>query len=114
MIDGGVMPRVTYIEHDGTRHRVEVPVGLSLMRGAIDNHVPGIDADCGGQCACATCHVYVEPAWFDKVGAPIIGSQEESMLSFAAVAEFNSRLACQIAMREEFDGLTVRMPQGQH
>jgi 2Fe-2S ferredoxin len=114
MIDGGVMPRVTYIEHDGTRHRVEVPVGLSLMRGAIDNHVPGIDPDSGGHCACATCHVYVEPAWFDKVGAPIIGSQEESMLSFAAGAEFNSRLACQIAMREEFDGLTVRMPQGQH
>jgi 2Fe-2S ferredoxin len=114
IIDGGVMPKVTYIEHDGTRHRVEVPVGLSLMRGAIDNNVPGIDADCGGQCACATCHVYVEPAWFDKIGAPIIGSQEESMLSFAAAAEFNSRLACQIAMREEFDGLTVRMPQGQH
>jgi 2Fe-2S ferredoxin len=114
MIDGGVMPKVTYIEHDETRHRVEVPVGLSLMRVAIDNNVPGIDADCGGQCACATCHVYVEPAWFDKIGAPIIGSQEESMLSFAAAAEFNSRLACQIAMREEFDGLTVRMPQGQH
>jgi 2Fe-2S ferredoxin len=114
MIDGGVMPKVTYIEHDGTRHRVEVPVGLSLMRGAIDNNVPGIDGDCGGQCACATCHVYVEPAWFDKIGAPTIGSQEESMLSFAAAAEFNSRLACQIAMREEFDGLTVRMPQGQH
>ena len=78
------MPKVTYIEHEGTRHRVEIPVGLSLMRGAIDNNVPGIDADCGGQCACATCHVYVEPAWFDKIGAPIIGSQEESMLSFAA------------------------------
>ena len=73
------MPKVTYIEHDGTRHRVEVPVGLSLMRGAIDNNVPGIDADCGGQCACATCHVYVEPAWFDKISAPIIGSQEEGM-----------------------------------
>ena len=102
------MPKVTYIEHDGTRHRVEVSAGLSLMRGAIDNNVPGIDADC------ATCHVYVEPAWFDKIGAPVIGSQEESMLSFAAGAEFNSRLACQIAMREAFDGLTVRMPQGQH
>jgi ferredoxin, 2Fe-2S len=108
------MPKVTYIEHHGTRHQVEVPIGLSLMRGAIDNNVPGIDADCGGQCACATCHVYVEPTWFDKIGAPIIGSQEASLLSFAAAAEFNSRLACQIAMREEFDGLTVRMPQGQH
>src|ERR1700737_1780723 len=68
-LEGGVMPKVTYIEHDGTRHRVEVPVGLSLLRGATDNNVPGIDADCGGQWACATCHVYVEPAWFDKIGA---------------------------------------------
>jgi ferredoxin, 2Fe-2S len=108
------MPKVTYIEHDGTRHQVEVPVGLSVMRGAVDNNIPGIDADCGGQCACATCHVYVEPVWFDQVGAPVDGSQEASMLSFAAEAEFNSRLACQIAMREELDGLIVRMPQGQH
>jgi len=108
------MPKVTYIEHDGTRHRVEVPVGLSLMRGAIDNNVPGIDADCGGQCACATCHVYVEPAWFDKTGAPIIGSPEESMLSFAAAAGLKSRLASHIARRKGFDGVTVTRPQGQH
>ncbi len=108
------MPKVTYIEHDGTQHQAEVPVGLSVMRGAIDNNVPGIDADCGGQCACATCHVFVDPAWFDKIGAPVLGSQEASMLSFAAEGAFNSRLSCQIAMREELDGLTVRMPQGQH
>ena len=76
--------------------------------------VPGIDADCGGECACATCHVYVDPAWLDKTGTPVPGSQEASMLSFAAEAEFNSRLSCQIAMREELDGLVVRMPQGQH
>src|ERR1700751_673760 len=69
MIEGGVMPKVTYIEQDGTRQRVECLLGLPLMRGAIDNNVPGIDADCGGQSACATCHVYVEPAWFDKIGA---------------------------------------------
>jgi 2Fe-2S ferredoxin len=108
------MPKVTYIEYNGTAHLVVVPVGLSVMRGAVNNNVPGIDADCGGECACATCHVYVDPAWLDKTGTPVPGSQEASMLSFAAEAEFNSRLSCQIAMREELDGLVVRMPQGQH
>lgn len=108
------MPKVTYIEFNGTAHEVEVPVGLSLMRGAVGNNVPGIDADCGGECACATCHVYVDPAWLDKTGLPEPGSQEASMLSFAAVAEPNSRLSCQIQMRDELDGLTVRMPEGQH
>lgn len=108
------MPRVTYIEFNGTEHRVEVPVGLSVMRGAVNNAVPGIDADCGGECACATCHVYVDPAWLDKIGTPTAGSMEESMLSFAAAAEPNSRLSCQIAMRDELDGLVVRMPEGQH
>ena len=108
------MPKVTYIEYDGTPHEVEVPVGLSVMRGAVDNNVPGIDADCGGECACATCHVYVDPAWLDLIGTPEPGSQEASMLSFAAVAEPNSRLSCQIPMREELDGLVVRMPEGQH
>ena len=103
------MPSVTYIEFNGTEHAVEVPLGLSVMRGAVNNNVPGIDADCGGECACATCHVYVDPAWLDKTGKPVPGSQEASMLSFAAEAEFNSRLSCQIAMREELDGLVVRM-----
>jgi ferredoxin, 2Fe-2S len=93
------MPKVTYIEYNGTAHLVEVAVGLSVMRGAVNNNVPGIDADCGGECACATCHVYVDPAWLDKTGTPVPGSQEASMLSFAAEAEFNSRLSCQIAMR---------------
>ena len=108
------MPRVTYIEFNGTPHEVEVPLGLSVMRGAVDNNVPGIDADCGGECACATCHVYLEPAWLEKIGTPIPGSQEASMLSFAAVAQPDSRLSCQIKMREELDGLVVRMPEGQH
>ena len=108
------MPKVTYIEYNGTEHPVEVPVGLSVMRGAVNNNVPGIDADCGGECACATCHVYVDPAWLVRTGTPVPGSQEASMLSFAAEAEFNSRLSCQIAMREDLDGLVVRMPQGQH
>ena len=108
------MPEVTYIEFNGTEHRVEVPVGTTLMRGAVNNNVPGIDADCGGECACATCHVYVEAEWLDKTGLPEPGSQEAAMLSFAAVAQPNSRLSCQINMREELAGIVVRMPEGQH
>ncbi len=108
------MPDVTYIEFNGTEHRVDVPVGTSLMRGAVDNNIPGIDADCGGECACATCHVYVDPAWLAKTGLPEPGSQEASMLSFAAVAQPNSRLSCQIPMREDLAGIVVRMPEGQH
>ena len=108
------MPSVTYIEFDGTAHTVEVPVGKSLMRGAVDNSVRGIDGDCGGECACATCHVYVDAAWLDKTGVPEPGSQEATMLSFAAAAEPNSRLTCQIKMREELAGIVLRMPEGQH
>ena len=108
------MPKVTYIEYNGREHRIELAVGKSVMRGAVDNNIPGIDADCGGECACATCHVYVDPAWLPKTGLPAEGSQEASMLSFAALAEPNSRLSCQIEMREELDGLVVRMPEGQH
>ncbi len=108
------MPKVTYIEHNGAEHPIDVQAGLSVMRGAVDNNVPGIDADCGGECACATCHVYVDPAWTDRIGTPEPGSQEASMLSFAAAAEPNSRLSCQITMTEDLDGLVVRMPEGQH
>lgn len=108
------MAKVTYIEFNGTAHTVDVPVGLSVMRGAVDNNVPGIDADCGGECACATCHVYLEREWLEKIGTPVPGSQEASMLSFAAVAQPNSRLSCQITMTEELEGLVVRMPEGQH
>ena len=108
------MPKITYIEYGGREHQVEVPVGLSVMRGAVDNNIPGIDADCGGECACATCHVYVDDAWLGVTGTPEPGSQEASMLSFAAVAQPDSRLSCQITMTEELDGLLVRMPEGQH
>ena len=82
------------------------------MQGAIENNVPGIDADCGGECACATCHVYVEPEWQAKVGPQ--NDLERSMLGFAAAAEPNSRLSCQIKMTADLDGLVVRMPDGQH
>lgn len=106
------MPKVTYIEHNGTEHAVDVPIGKSVMQGAVDNNVPGIDADCGGECACATCHVFVDPAWEAKTGTP--SEQEASMLSFAATKQDNSRLSCQIEMTAALDGLVVRMPEAQH
>lgn len=108
------MARITYIEHNGASHTVDVPAGKSVMLGAVENNIRGIDADCGGECACATCHVYIDPAWQDAVGKPAAGSQEASMLSFAAVTQDNSRLSCQIKVTDALDGLIVRMPEGQH
>jgi len=107
------MPTITDVEHGGREHRGEVRP-LSVMRGAVDNNIPGIDADCGGECACATCHVYVDEAWLSATGTPVPGSREASMLSFAALARANSRLSCQIKVSETLDGLIVRMPEGQH
>ena len=106
------MPKVTFIEHTGKRHEVEAKLGLSLMRAATDNNVPGIDADCGGECACATCHVYVEGDWLGRTGERT--EMEQSMLSFAAVTQDNSRLSCQIQITEALDGLVVSLPEGQH
>jgi 2Fe-2S ferredoxin len=106
------MPRVTYIEYNGTPHEIDVPIGQSVMQGAVFNGVPGIDADCGGACACATCHVYVDAAWLEKVGPR--NEREEEMLGFAAETQPNSRLACQIPVTEQLEGLVVRMPEGQH
>lgn len=107
------MPKITYIEHDGTEHVVDVPVGWSVMEGAVRNGIPGIDADCGGACACATCHVHVDPAWMDKL-APR-QDMEVNMLDFAIGYEAdNSRLTCQIRVTPELDGLIVRMPEHQH
>ena len=105
------MPKVTFIEHDGTAHQVDASSGLSLMRAAVDHDVPGIDADCGGACACATCHVYVEPAWLERTGTRT--EMEASMLSFAAVTQDNSRLACQIEVNDALDGIVVRLPESQ-
>jgi 2Fe-2S ferredoxin len=104
--------KVTYIEHDGTEHVIDVKPGLSVMEGAVKNNIPGIDADCGGACACATCHVFVDQAWTAKTGTA--SSMEESMLDFAEGVEPNSRLSCQIKVTDELDGLVVRMPQSQH
>ena len=108
------MAKITFIQHNGTEQTVDGMPGMSVMEAAIKNLVPGIDADCGGECACATCHVYIDAAWLDKIGLPEPGSQEAAMLSFAAVAKPDSRLSCQITMREELAGLVVRMPEGQH
>ena len=106
------MAKITYIEHDGTEHTVEVKPGLSVMEGAVRNNVPGIDADCGGACACATCHVYVDAAWEAKTGSR--SAMEDSMLDFAENVEPNSRLSCQIKVTADLDGLVVRTPESQH
>jgi 2Fe-2S ferredoxin len=106
------MAKITYIEHDGAEHVLDVKVGLSVMEGAVKSNIPGIDADCGGACACATCHVYVDPAWADKTGTPT--AMEESMLDFAENVEPNSRLSSQIKVTDDLDGLIVRMPESQH
>lgn len=106
------MAKITYIEHDGTEHTVDVKTGLSVMEGAIKNNIPGIDADCGGACACATCHVYVDDAWSSKTGDK--SAMEESMLDFAENVEPSSRLSCQIKVTDDLEGLIVRMPESQH
>lgn len=106
------MPKVIFIAHDGTRREVQAESGLSLMRAAVDHDVRGIDADCGGMCACATCHVFVEPAWAARLEPP--SAQEEEMLNFTAERRETSRLACQIPVTDALDGLTVTMPEGQH
>jgi ferredoxin, 2Fe-2S len=106
------MPKIKYIEHNGKEHDVDVAVGLSVMEGAVKNLVPGIDADCGGACACATCHVYVDQAWLGKLDPK--SDMEETMLDFAQELEPNSRLSCQIKVTPELDGFVVRMPKSQH
>ena len=106
------MAKVTYIEFSGASHTVDVKVGNSVMEGAVKNNVPGIDADCGGACACATCHVYIEPEWQEAVGDR--SDMEESMLDFAENVKPNSRLSCQIKVTETLDGLVVKMPESQH
>lgn len=106
------MARITYIEHNGTEHVVEVQNGMSVMEGAVKNLVPGIDADCGGACACATCHCYVDDAFKDKTGEK--SDMESSMLDFAEDVTEQSRLSCQIEVTDDLDGLIVRLPASQH
>ena len=105
------MPKVTYIEHNGKSHTIEVPNELSVMEGAIQNNIPGIDADCGGACACATCHVYVDEHWFDKLPKKV--DAEQDMLDMAFEPNKFSRLSCQLTVSDELDGLTVQLPSKQ-
>jgi len=105
------MPKIKYIEHGGKSHVIDVPNGLSVMEGAIQNNVPGIDADCGGSMACATCHVYVKEEWFNKL--PQKEEGEEDMLDLAFEPRKHSRLSCQILVSNELDGLVVDLPEKQ-
>ena len=105
------MPKITYIEHNGKSHTIEVSNGLSVMEGAVQNNIPGIDADCGGSMACATCHVYVKEEWFNKL--PKKEDGEEDMLDMAFEPKTNSRLSCQLMVSEQIDGLVVNLPQKQ-
>ena len=105
------MPKVTYIEDNGKSHTLEVANGLTVMEGAIQNNIPGIDADCGGSCACATCHVYVDEKWFNKIQKK--EDAEQDMLDMAFEPNSFSRLACQITLTDELDGIVVKMPSKQ-
>ena len=105
------MPKITYIEHGGKIHTIEVANGLSVMEGAVQNNIPGIDADCGGSMACATCHVYVKEEWFNKLSKKEDG--EEDMLDMAFEPKKNSRLSCQLMVSEQLDGLVVDLPEKQ-
>ena len=106
-----LMAKITYITHENQNYTVEVQNGLSVMEGAVQNDIPGIDADCGGGMACATCHVYVDDAWFDKL--PTKEDGEEDMLDMAYEPKKNSRLSCQIIVSDELDGLTINIPSKQ-
>jgi 2Fe-2S ferredoxin len=105
------MPKITFIQPDGTAQEVEAQSGMTVMEAAKKNDVEGIEAECGGACACATCHVYVEEAWKEAVGGP--SEMEEDMLDFAFDVRPTSRLSCQIKVTDALDGLIVRVPEKQ-
>jgi len=105
------MGKITFVEHDGTRHEVDFESGQSLMQIAMDNGVPGIDADCGGSCACGTCHVIVDQNWIEATGTAT--EEEEGMLDLAPEKATTSRLACQVSTNENMDGMVVRLPEFQ-
>ena len=105
------MPKITYNTHDNQTHTIDIQKGLSVMEGAVQNDIPGIDADCGGGMACATCHVYVNEDWLDKLPAKEDG--EEDMLDMAFEPKPNSRLSCQLTVSDTLDGLIVDIPSKQ-
>ena len=105
------MTKITYIEHNGKSHQIDVANGLTVMEGAVQNNIPGIDADCGGSMACATCHVYVKEDWFNKL--PKKENGEEDMIDMAHEPNKFSRLSCQLTVTDDLDGLTVQLPSKQ-
>ena len=105
------MTKITYVEHSGKLHTIQVQNGLTVMEGAVQNNIPGIDADCGGSMACATCHVYVKEEWFNKL--PKHEEGEQDMLDVAYEPKKNSRLSCQITVSDEINGLVVTTPEKQ-
>ena len=105
------MAKITYITHDEKNHTIEVQNGLTVMEGAVQNDIPGIDADCGGSMACATCHVYVEEKWLNKI--PKAEEAEVDMIDMAFEPKKNSRLSCQLIVSDELDGLVVNIPSKQ-
>ncbi len=105
------MPKVIFVDHEGNKREIEAKPGTTVMEAAVQNLVPGIDADCGGACACATCHVYVDEAWFGKLKER--DDMEDSMLDFAEDVRETSRLSCQIQMTDELDGIVVTTPEVQ-
>ena len=105
------MPKITFIENSGKKQTIDIENGLSVMEGAIQNNIPGIDADCGGSMACATCHVYVEEKWFDKL--PKAEDAEVDMIDMAFEPKKNSRLSCQLTVSDELNGLIVTTPEKQ-
>ena len=105
------MTKITYIEHNGKEHTIDVQNGLTVMEGAVQNDIPGIDADCGGAMACATCHVYVEEKWLDKL--PKVDDAEVDMIDMAHEPKKNSRLSCQLIVTDELEGLVVTTPEKQ-
>ncbi|MEM9404014.1 MAG: 2Fe-2S iron-sulfur cluster-binding protein [Pseudomonadota bacterium] len=106
------MPTIHFITSDGEKHSVDVENGYSLMEGAINNNIDGIIAECGGACACATCHAYVDEAWLDKL--PPMDDMEDSMLDAAYERQDNSRLACQVEVNDSLDGLVVRVAENEY
>ena len=105
------MAKINFVDHSGETRTIDADTGSTVMEAAIRNSIPGIEAECGGACACATCHVYVDDAWMERVGAPT--PMEEDMLDFGYDIKPNSRLSCQIKLTDELEGLTVRIPDRQ-
>ena len=105
------MTKIKYVEHNGNEHIIDVQNGITVMEGAVQNDIPGIDADCGGSLSCATCHVYVKEDWFNRI--PKKEDGEDDMLDMAFEPKKNSRLSCQIIVSDEIDGLVVNIPSKQ-